>query len=113
MLISRILVLVALAMFSALALTPTAGAAEKYRNCSGKQYLLLHGDDPAVEQLRIKMRNAKADGYAPRCLVAEAVAGDVQDEARRTGKRLKKLNVYGAAWTVGTFRCTYAAKTGY
>jgi len=90
-----------------------AAAAVKYRNCDGKKYLLLQGDDPAVELLRIKMRNAKADGYAPRCLVAEAVAAQVQGEARYSGKHLKTLDVYGARWGIGRFRCTYEKKSSY
>src|SRR4051812_32808841 len=65
------------AVIAALALLPASGEAAKlkYHNCDGKKYLLIKGaKDPAVKLLRIKMRKSRADGYAPRCLVAEATA---------------------------------------
>ena len=103
------LLLVALA---ALAFVPASGRAAtlKFHACDGKKYQLLHdsSEEPNVRVLRIKMRNAKADGYAPRCLVAEATAAEV----RRSGTP-KKVTVYGARWTAGEFRCTYESKTGY
>jgi hypothetical protein len=100
-----------LVALAALALVPATGRAAtlKYHACDGKKYQLLSdSEQPNVKLLRIKMRNAKADGYAPRCLVAEATAAEV----RRSGTP-KKVTVYGAAWSVGEFRCTYALKTGY
>jgi hypothetical protein len=100
-----------LVALAALALVPATGhaAALKYHACDGKKYQLLSDSErPSVKLLRIKMRKAKADGYAPRCLVAEATAAEV----RRAGMP-KKVKVFGAAWTVGEFRCTYELKTGY
>jgi hypothetical protein len=109
---ARALLIAAAAALAALALLPTAGraAALKYHACDGKKYQLLHdsSQDPNVRLLRIKMRKAKADGYAPRCLVAEATAAEV----RRSGTP-KKVTVYGAAWSVGEFRCTYQTKADY
>ena len=99
-----------------LAFVPASGHATKlsYHACDGKKYWLIDANgDPTVSVLRIKMRNAKADGYAPRCLVAEAVASAVQQRADDDGKLLKKVSAYGARWTAGTFRCTYTPMTGY
>ena len=102
----------AAATLAALALMPVSAQAAKlkYHACDGKKYQLLHDnpEDPNIRVLRIKMRNAKADGYAPRCLVAEATAAEV----RRSGTP-KKVTIFGAAWSIGSFRCTYQTKTGY
>ena len=59
------------------------------------------------------MRKSKADGYAPRCLVAEATAAQVQYRAHDGGTLPAKVRVGGARWGVGAYRCTYEAKTGY
>jgi hypothetical protein len=96
------------------ALTPAAGGAAAaklaYHACDGKKYQLLIGRDPSVELLRIKMRKSRADGYAPRCLVAEATAAEVINDFSPPPK---KVTVYGARWSVGTYRCTYEAKGAY
>jgi hypothetical protein len=109
---ARLLLFAAAAVLAALAFLPARGqaAALKYHACDGKKYQLLldSSQEPNVRVLRIKMRKAKADGYAPRCLVAEATAAEV----RRSGTP-KKVTVYGARWSVGAFRCTYESKTGY
>ena len=100
---------------AALALTPATSEAAKlkYHACDGKKYWLVKDlKDPSVELLRIKMRKSKADGYAPRCLVAEATAAEAQRGAA-DGKPPAELNVYGARWGVGKYTCTYEAKTGY
>ena len=55
------------------------------------------------------MRKSRADGYAPRCLVAEAVAMRVVSPKHRPAK----VDVYGARWNGGTYRCSYAEKSGY
>lgn len=110
MLVRRILLTPGLALL-ALALTPVSGHAAaklEYHACDGKKYQLLVGS-PEVKLLRIKMRKRRADGYAPRCLVAEAVAMNVVNP----GDRPAKVKVYGARWNGGTYRCAYAEKTGY
>jgi hypothetical protein len=108
---ARPLLAAATGALAALAFVPATGqaAALKYHACDGKKYQLLRdSEQPNVRLLRIKMRNANADGYAPRCLVAEATAAEV----RRSGMP-KKVTIYGARWSVGEFRCTYQLKTGY
>jgi hypothetical protein len=114
--LARLTLLTTAAAIAALALLPASGEAAKlkYHACDGKKYQLLAGaTDPSVTLLRIKMRNAKADGYAPRCLVAEAVAAEVQRATHATGKSPAKVEVYGARWGAGESRCTYEAKSGY
>jgi hypothetical protein len=104
------------AVIAALALAPAAGEAAKlsYHSCDGKKYWLVKDlKNPSVALLRIKMRKSMADGYAPRCLVAEAAAAQVQYGAQDGGTPPAKLKVGGARWWVGSYRCTYEAKTGY
>jgi hypothetical protein len=111
----RRLSLILAAVIAALALTPATGEAAKlkYHACDGKKYWLVKDlKDPSVKLLRIKMRKSRADGYAPRCLVAEATANQVQAEASK-GTPPAKVNVYGARWAVGDYKCSYEDKSGY
>lgn len=113
--LTRLSLLLALAI---LALTPATGQAAaaklKYHACDGKKYLLLDPNgDPLVKLLRIKMAKAKADGYAPRCLVAEAVAMQVQTGASGGKTPPATITVYGARWGIGKVKCRYTAMTGY
>ena len=87
----RRLSLILAAVVAALALTPATGEAAKlkYHSCSGTKYLLLNPDvSPLVKLLRIKMRHAKADDYAPRCLVAEGgrLRGLAQGDRRQASE---------------------------
>jgi hypothetical protein len=110
----RRLSLILAAVLAALALTPATGQAAKlrYHACDGKKYQLLDPNgSPAVKLLRIKMRKSKADGYAPRCLVAEATAMMVINDG--TGDPPATVDVGGARWGVGKYRCTYQDKSGY
>ena len=114
--LTRLSLLVVAAALAILALIPATGdaAALKYHACDGKKYLLLIQDrDPLVKLLRIKMAKAKADGYAPRCLVAEAVASLVQRDMIDGKKPPKHITVYGARWGIGKVTCSYTAMTGY
>jgi hypothetical protein len=114
--LTRLSLLVVGAALATLALTPATGhaAALKYHACDGKKYLLLdqHGN-PLVKLLRIKMRKAKVDDYAPRCLVAEAVATEVQRGASDGKTPPKHVTVYGARWGIGKVACSYTAMSGY
>jgi len=114
--VTKRLTLILAAVIAALALAPAAGEAAKlsYHSCDGKKYWLVKDlKNPSVQLLRIKMRKSKADGYAPRCLVAEATAAQVQYRAHDGGTLPAKVRVGGARWGVGAYRCTYEAKTGY
>jgi hypothetical protein len=112
--VSRLSLILAAAI-AAVALTPATGEAAKlkYHACDGKKYWLVKDlKDPTVKMLRIKMRKSRADGYAPRCLVAEATAAQVHMETSN-GTPPAKVDVYGARWGVGDYRCTYEDKSGY
>jgi hypothetical protein len=104
------------AVVATLALTPATGEAAKlkYHSCDGKKYWLVKDlKDPTVKLLRIKMRKSRADGYAPRCLVAEATAAEVQRGASEDDTPPAKVTVYGARWGVGDYKCTYTDMSGY
>lgn len=60
-----------------------------------------------VFALRTTEGPAKVDGYAPRCLVAAAVAASlVNDQAHFLSSRPRTYEVYGARWNAGAWRCT-------
>jgi hypothetical protein len=106
----RHLALVLFALLAGLVVLPATGEAAKlrYHSCDGKKYQLV---GPHVKLLRIKMRKSRADGYAPRCLVAEATAAVVDGDG--TGKHPEKVTVVGARWGVGEYTCTYAEKSEF
>jgi hypothetical protein len=104
------------AALAVLAVIPASGHAAKltFNRCDGKKYLLIRQDgDPQVKQLKIKMRNRRADGYAPRCLVAEAIAGEVQTGVISDHKRPKTVNIMGAQWGMRGVKCSYRERSGY
>jgi hypothetical protein len=110
------LTLILVAALAALAAIPATGEAAKlrYHSCDGKKYWLIKGyEHPSAELLRIKMRKSRADGYAPRCLVAEATAAEVLRGAQDGATPPAKVQVYGARWGAGTSKCSYQEKTGY
>jgi hypothetical protein len=109
------LTLAAAAALAVLAAVPASGHAAKlkFNRCDGKKYLLIRQDgDPRVEQLKIKMRKHRADGYAPRCLVAEAIAGEVQTSVIYDHKRPKTVNIMGAQWGMRGVKCKYTDRSG-
>ena len=78
------------------------GAAVRCTN----DYSLIHptGD---VFDLRTTEGSARVDGYAPRCLVAAAVAAAVvNDQAHFYSRAPRTYEVYGARWNAGVWRCT-------
>lgn len=85
----------------AVALVPSAASAATV-SCPPGKYLVTTAD--AVASLKATGLPRKTDGYAPRCLVAEAVAA----EATRTATFPKSIMVYGARWNGGKWRCTKA-----
>ena len=46
--------------------------------CDAGQYQLLHGENPRIANLRAHNLPRRTSGYAPRCLVAEAIAGQAE-----------------------------------
>ncbi|HET9102082.1 MAG TPA: hypothetical protein VFN55_01910 [Solirubrobacteraceae bacterium] len=60
-----------------------------------------------IFNLRTSEGPAKLDGYAPRCLVAAAVAASlVSDQRHFLSARPRTYDVYGARWNAGVWRCT-------
>ena len=87
---------------------PAAPAAAKTTTCKpGRYQLVLPGSIPAVSKLRAIDLPRLTDGYAPRCLVAEAVAVEVQRGFEAPARLPRKVTVLGARWNGGTWRCRY------
>jgi hypothetical protein len=73
---------------------------------------------PTIHGLRAIDLPRRTDGYAPRCLVAESVAGLVKDGIARAAREHgddfdfdrdapKKVRPMGARWSGGTYRVRY------
>src|SRR5215212_8815356 len=75
--------------------------------CDPGEYQLLHGENPTIEALRAHNLPRKTDGYAPRCLVAEAIAAEVQRALQNGERAPRTVRVYGARWSGGKWRCRY------
>jgi hypothetical protein len=63
--------------------------------------------EPDLTRLRAHNLPRRTDGYAPRCLVAEAIVGRIQDRFERTGSLPATVRIGGAAWSGGRWNCTY------
>jgi hypothetical protein len=101
---ARMLVLVAAGLLVA-PTTPSAKA--RVVRCTGHTYSLIDPSAfPGVGKLRAIGVPRKTDGYAPRCLVAEAVAAKVQAKWRRGVKQPTTVRVGGARWDGGRWRVT-------
>jgi len=73
---------------------------------------------PTIHRLRAVNLPRRTDGYAPRCLVAESVAGLVKDGVAKASREHgddfrfaehapKKVRPMGARWSGGTYRVRY------
>jgi hypothetical protein len=84
---------------------PAGASATTTVKCTAGKYLLVDNKTsfPVVHRLRATGLPAKTDGYAPRCLVAEAVAAVVQQHDGRKGR----WHVYGARWDGGWWTISY------
>jgi hypothetical protein len=70
------------------------------RSCSGRTYGLIDRHAfPRIGLLRTFNLPRLTDGYAPRCLVAERIAGNVQAKAGKPGR----YRVGGARWYAGVW----------
>jgi hypothetical protein len=77
--------------------------------CDAGQYQLLHGENPRIADLMAHNLPRRTSGYAPRCLVAEAIASDIQRALQDGRSAPRMLSVYGARWGAGRWRCSYPA----
>jgi hypothetical protein len=97
-------------LVAAAALAAPATAAADHVSCRVGYY--SPGADtasPSITNLRAHDLPRKTDGYAPRCLVAEAIVGKIQFRFGRSGKLPAKVWIYGARWNGGRWRCSYPA----
>ena len=101
--------LILAALISAAALATAAPASADTISCKpeGEYWLVDPRGEPELTNLRAHNLPRKTDGYAPRCLVAEAVGAEIQLEFRLEGELPKHLHVYGARWSAGKWRCSY------
>jgi hypothetical protein len=89
---------------AAAAAVAPAGASAAVTRCSGDQYQLIQrGGLVSIERLRTVGLPRRTDGYAPRCLVAEALASDVQGTYERSGRIPRRIRLFGARWNGGTW----------
>jgi hypothetical protein len=96
--------LLALAGVCALATAPAAHAQPRPAKCKpGKYWLVQTDSDIQVEQLDVRGLPRKTSDYAPRCLVADALAGLLQSDYERRGRLRTKVTVMGARWSAGTW----------
>ena len=87
--------------------TAAAPASADTITCDPGEYQLLHGENPTIEALKAHNLPRKTDGYAPRCLVAEAIASEIQRTLQDGDKAPRTVLVYGARWSGGKWRCRY------
>jgi hypothetical protein len=94
-------------------LAPSAAGAQTTK-CNGHTYFGIDPSAfPAIQQLRAINLPRLTDGYAPRCLVAESVAGLVQTRWRATRGHLPRLvHPRGARWDGGIWRISYQQRLG-
>lgn len=67
---------------------------------------------PTIGALRAVHLPRRTDHYAPRCLVADAVAGLIQTGFANHQKFPRNVHPQGARWDGGTFRCRYVLRQG-
>jgi hypothetical protein len=99
-------VIVAL-LVAAAALVAAAPASAVTITCDPGEYLLLHGENPTIEDLKAHNLPRKTSGYAPRCLVAEAIAAEIQRTLQDGKQPPRTVAVMGAQWSSGKWRCSY------
>jgi hypothetical protein len=98
--------LIALLTAAATAVAAAPASADTI-TCQPGEYQLLHGENPTIASLKAHNLPRKTDGYAPRCLVAEAIASDIQ-RALQDGERAPRtVFPSGARWSAGKWRCRY------
>jgi hypothetical protein len=98
--------LLALLVVAAAGIAPATAGAD-HVSCPVGHYLVgIAHAKPKPSNLRAYNLPRKTDGYAPRCLVAEAIVSEIQLRADASGLPAR-LQVYGARWSGGRWRCTY------
>ena len=102
----RLLLAVAAASAAAVAVSVSVvadanAASSVAQSCTGRAYGLINRTAfPSVYRLRAFNLPRLTDGYAPRCLVAEGLAGNVQSRLGAPGT----YRVGGARWYAGKWQ---------
>jgi hypothetical protein len=101
--------LILAALVAAAALVAGAAPASAVTiSCEPGDYPLINPrGEPKLTNVKAHNLPRRTDGYAPRCLVAEAVGAEIQLGVRADGKLPEHLRVYGARWSAGKWRCVY------
>jgi hypothetical protein len=92
---------------AAATLVAAAPASADTVTCAPGEYLLIRGENPRIADLRAHNLPRKTDGYAPRCLVAEAIAAEVQRALQDGKKAPRTVSTFGAQWSSGKWKCRY------
>ena len=98
--------LIALLAAAATAVAAAPASADTVE-CAPGEYLLIRGENPRIADLRAHNLPRKTDGYAPRCLVAEAIAAEVQRALQDGKKPPRTVSTFGAQWSSGKWKCRY------
>ena len=94
-----------------LAVAPASASAD-HVSCPVGHYLVgIERSSPKPSNLRAYNLPRRTDGYAPRCLVAEAIVSEIQINAEG-GRLPERLQVFGARWSGGRWRCSYPEGRG-
>ena len=90
----------------------TATASASTTSCKAGYYSPgLDDTFPAVDKLRARNLPRLTSGYAPRCLVAESVAGAVQYYWSEHYHAPRRVNVMGARWYSGKWTIRYRLRS--
>ncbi len=101
--------LLAVLLCAALPVIAAAPADAATKRCKVGRYGLVDpSGSPAITKLRAVNLPRRTDGYAPRCLVAEAAASQIQYGVMDTGTPPASVTLMGARWYGGKWRCSYA-----
>lgn len=92
-----------------LALAPAALA--QTTSCKNNRYFAVDPTAfPGVEHIRAINLPRLTTGYAPRCLVAESIGGDIQYFFSQHSRFPRSLEIHGARWDAGTWRLRYTRR---
>lgn len=90
-------------------LVAAPGATAQTTICRGNHYLLIDKSAfPTIRNLRAVNLPTLTEGYAPRCLVAESIASDIQYYWSNHQRFPRSVWPHGASWTghIWTLRYT-------
>lgn len=109
--IASLVILIAVFAVAAAA-RPASASASSVVKCNGHTFGMIDESSfPGIDKLRAHNLPRRTDGYAPRCLVAESVAGMVQTKWGNGVGFPQRVRVMGARWYAGYWRVRYRQVT--